>query len=94
MSDVTETIWTYPGWQPIATAPKDGTIVILFWEGWNGEDDVDCNPEIAHYVNGYWVELGVPYFDLESECVIDRVCLTHMTHWMPFPSVKQIYTDK
>jgi hypothetical protein len=65
-------------WQPIETAPKDETSVLLygFWEGeLNARDD---QPEVwkAHFAyDKWWVEGGEYY----SQCVINP------THWMPLP---------
>jgi hypothetical protein len=58
-------------WQPIETAPKDGTKVLLF-----------CNPcgagvGLFHLRRKLWV-LGDPN-ELEAEDII------FPTHWMPLP---------
>ena len=70
-------------WQPIETAPKDGTTVLLVSvvTNWVGERVVDY--QTARYCK---------YFDLEGE--ISRWVSTaydgtflgdHFTHWMPLP---------
>jgi len=63
------------GWQPIETAPMDGTEVILFYE---------------HYLNGGFVTAGyfhVATDDYESHWYADLVNggASPPTHWMPFP---------
>jgi len=58
-------------WQPIATAPKDGTTVLLFAPGWDsaktgwtfGKDDWQDCPFHHH---------GYPAYE--------------PTHWMPLPA--------
>ena len=74
-------------WQPIETAPKDGSHILLFW------------PKTGHYPthDGYHVE-GARWL-CKEECVGGRrywdphfVSISHeqlhftgMTHWMPLP---------
>jgi hypothetical protein len=68
------------GWQPIETAPKDGTIVDLWGpkfnrDGiWNGE----CRYASCRWSNGwqnaYW-------------CPLDKK--SQPTHWMPLPAAPQ-----
>jgi hypothetical protein len=63
-------------WQPIATAPKDGTHVDL-WV--NGQRLPDCWWFEADDVDAYWVqrysETKSAFFDVDGE----------PTHWMPIP---------
>lgn len=58
-------------WQPIETAPKDGTFVLL--------TDSDCDPcwLIAQWTRDAWWGQRTP----SGKCTIWRVA----THWMPLP---------
>jgi hypothetical protein len=59
-------------WQPIATAPKDGTIVIL---GWRLDDEDDW------FAIGGWYESGpadMRWYAVDNEPASP-------THWVPFP---------
>lgn len=60
-------------WQPIETAPKDGTEIIIFGSR------VYFHPVMARYENdGWWVPdapLECPWTELASE----------PTHWQPLP---------
>lgn len=63
------------GWQPIETAPRDGTYVILFW------------PYITQdgfAAGGYWYD---PQNGVAPRWYSDMVNsgATPPTHWMPFP---------
>lgn len=59
-------------WQPIATAPKDGTPMLLcYWEG---------SADVLPVTSGFWSRLGEEWF---SE-ISGRRCKP--THWMPLPT--------
>ena len=65
-------------WQPIETAPKDETTILVYgcWEGeLHGRDD---EPDVwkASYFYGTWSIEGGEYY---SQRVINP------THWMPLP---------
>lgn len=61
-------------WQPIETAPKDGTEVI----GWNG-DSVD----IIHWeVNPAWID--EPCWE-DRDCEMPRP-----SHWLPIPPAPEL----
>jgi hypothetical protein len=66
-------------WQPIATAPKDGSLVVL-WE------KCDCEPFI-----GYWSlyrkrwRASLTYYCSDTGSVDDNVYSDGVTHWMPMP---------
>ena len=78
-----------PVWQPIATAPKDGKLVILFdgdavsvgvftdggWRFWNGETEDGYRGNIAGSLN-YWLSDYGP------------------THWKPLPAPPQEPTNE
>lgn len=59
-------------WQPIETAPKDGT-QFLAWvgEGWNGR-----MPFVITSWRGYWVN------EFGNGCAVENFA---PTHWMPLP---------
>lgn len=72
-------------WQPIETAPRDGTYVLLYngepmWAGcyecaaWFGEGETAC-----------WWSAGGPNGGLEVSYVKDG----DLTHWMPLPEPPQ-----
>lgn len=67
-------------WQPIETAPKDGTLLLL-WE--RCEDE----PFIGSWWDkwGRWVASTTHYDTDGNACVIDRVYSDGVTHWMPLP---------
>ena len=68
-------------WQPIETAPKDGTVVILF----NDEND-DCSKisvgvfdhSIWHCIYSLQTEFGEFGMDTFADCM--------PTHWRPLPN--------
>ncbi len=71
-------------WQPIATAPADGSPVILghgLSDPWTGEWIIDTTSShtlcIAHYSDGEW----------RTFCCHPDSCPVFMTptHWMPLP---------
>lgn len=59
-------------WQPISTAPKDGTAI---WAGWWDSDTFipGCNQKPAKFFKGRWWEPNEDY------------PLRPPTHWMPLP---------
>jgi hypothetical protein len=57
-------------WQPIETAPKDGTRVLLYWPHW-------CEEAIT----GKWSKRN----QWEST-VVCADCGPDPTHWMPLPA--------
>lgn len=65
-------------WQPIETAPKDGTTVLLS-EKWNSI------PIIGRFARGKWVGDHTNVNTDGDACVIDYFEPTHITHWMPLP---------
>jgi hypothetical protein len=70
-------------WQPIETAPKDGTSVLLC-DGdrmevcWWGKDSLFVNEA------SYWV-----YGECQGE-YNDRQTFDHPSHWMPLPTPPEI----
>ena len=65
-----------PGWQPIETAPMDGTEVVLFYPHLTDAGFVTA---------GYWYRGGEHY---ESHWYADLVNggASPPTHWMPLPA--------
>lgn len=62
------------GWQNIATAPKDGTILDL----WVYEDRIaDCS-----WLGGKWMAYGVNDFETQGWLAIQG----DPSHWMPLPT--------
>ena len=68
-------------WQPIETAPKDGTEILLLKEiRWVNGDSKD-----GRIGNGYWI---APYwFEQKTEIWRSRIdtWIDAPTHWMPLP---------
>lgn len=68
-------------WQPIATAPKDGTRILVMTVG------VDARATIAYYDDNGYNKTPRPFWQriLQYNCVKEcRSCPP--THWMPLPS--------
>ncbi len=71
------------GWQPMETAPRDGTLVLLFdpevvWIDWDAEDERGNVPKVPKpmYVGwwrGCWELAHYSAFSFRP------------THWMPLP---------
>jgi hypothetical protein len=59
-------------WQPIDTAPKDGTVVLIHY-GTNASPGYS-GTHIAHWDECWWSDWGMRLQD------------TGLTHWMPLPS--------
>lgn len=60
------------GWQPIETAPRDGTWVWAFWPVQNGCDQQRVTCWVADEEGG-WMDAA------------DYVDWTQPTHWQPLP---------
>lgn len=58
-------------WQPIETAPKDGTVVLV-WGTHNRCPGNPRHPYPARWSNGWWLAEGNAGID-------------YGTHWMPLP---------
>lgn len=70
----------WPAWQPIETAPKDGTALLL-WE------EASIHPFVGWWAMGGW-KVSHEHVDAEGgwdgAVVVDRLQLP-ITHWMPLP---------
>jgi len=72
-------------WQPIETAPKDGTVIMVWAKGYTWPEVVlyeKYMPEDAEEIGepGYWRNAE----DLLAE-VTDDISADEWTHWMPIP---------
>lgn len=75
-----------PQWQPIETAPKDGTRIML-WEQYSDVPFV-----------GWWLDRGwtVSHEHVDAEggwegaIVVDAIHQEMITHWMPLPIPPQV----
>lgn len=68
-------------WQPIETAPKDGTLLLL-WEQYESEPFIGS----WYAFRSEW-EASRTYYDTDGNaCVVDRVYSPDVTHWMPLPA--------
>lgn len=73
-----------PGtWQPIESAPKDGTVVLLWWRATDG---------VAYWAAGAWQEFGDgskgwigESFHASEDGYWTRIVGDRPTHWMPLP---------
>lgn len=69
------------GWQPIETAPKDGSYVLVYPGIWTG---VSCS--VARWNEGKCKKTPRPYWDrLDSYGSILRNRQYKPTHWQPLP---------
>jgi hypothetical protein len=64
-------------WQPIETAPKDGTIIDV----WAKYGDGGERYPNAEFIRGEWRVWGIDGFESPGYVKIDGTA----THWMPVP---------
>ena len=79
---------TVPAWEPIETAPKDGTDVLVMY--------VHIDTQIVH--NGFWIgsdetcdEADIGWWSYEHS-EVSRIKLDSWmtpTHWLPLPKLKE-----
>jgi len=70
-----------PTWQPIETAPKDGTVIDL-WAVREATGEAD------RYANCIWARTvwgGEPIGEPRWQGLYDRYSVVTPTHWMPLP---------
>ncbi len=69
------------GWQPIDTAPKDGTAVLVYPGTWSGR-----SASIAKWESNKYAKTPRPYWSRDDD--LGRVTFSREhppTHWMPLP---------
>lgn len=71
-------------WQPIETAPKDGTVVLLW-------GPYCINVTAAAYSRGQWVcsADGAQAIESQSDFGTELATFEVPTHWMPLPAPPQ-----
>lgn len=76
-------------WQPIETAPKDGTEVLLFEivDVW-GDDAEYPKPYI--YSGKYDHNRSEKYYGTKWMCLEYDAFNRHPTHWMPLPPIPKV----
>jgi hypothetical protein len=67
-----EKIGMFPKWQPIETAPKDGTVILGWYLGASFVVEMSFTPE----ENKFWAGIDDKYIYLDS---------SNFSHWMPLP---------
>lgn len=76
-------------WQPIETAPKDGTAILIMQNNWPGLPNgvaEKCN-EHNTYVAAWWDEEneGSGAWICYMDAVLDPEAPIEPTHWIPLP---------
>lgn len=66
------------GWQPIETAPKDGTFILV--TGFN----YGAPEKGRHYAVAAWCERRGSWHE-EAEWDENYSCLAYLAHWIPLP---------
>jgi hypothetical protein len=77
-------------WQPIATAPRDGTKILVWIHQWAGEIHGVANAtgnEIAYWANGTSDFPGADWWVCAGGDGYATWC--RPTHWMPLPAPPQ-----
>lgn len=83
-------------WQPIETAPKDGTAVLVMRDNWPGTETGHAETCCGHntYVAEFWDDEGehgewICYMSMVRE----PACPVTPTHWMPLPLPPSVPAD-
>ena len=71
-------------WQPIETAPKDGSNILL-WEGSSTTPFIGYWFPGENHLKARWTANSEHYDTDGNACVIDRISSEYVTHWMPLP---------
>ena len=74
-------------WQPIETAPRDGTRILAFLPGTNPEDDFHAPEDVMIVSWDEHCEHGFGWL-IDQEENLAAWC--NPTHWMPLPSAPGI----
>nr|WP_164083562.1 Lar family restriction alleviation protein [Stenotrophomonas pavanii] len=83
-----------PQWQPIESAPKDGTAVLVMQNNWPGcKNGVaeECNGHNT-YVAAWWADErgGAGAWICYMDAVRDPECPIQPTHWQPLPTTPEV----
>ena len=81
------------GWQPIETAPKDGTPILLCWSDEGHYTNYDLGPVWLgcwHSIYSTWTTLSLHQITMienrmSDEALEDVVTCDSPTHWQPLP---------
>ena len=70
-------------WQPIETAPKDGTAVLVYGKT---EKSFSGAPYmgVREFRREWWIEPNISAYDLDDDLRGDS-SYNELTHWMPLP---------
>ena len=74
-------------WQPIETAPRDATAILVMrdiWPGTRSGRAEECNGHNT-YVAAWWSDGGQGAWICYMDAVLDPECPVEPTHWMPLP---------
>lgn len=82
-------------WQPIKTAPKDGTVVDLYCWIQTSLPNKPLKMRYFRSINCYWSKFYECWVSQEEDGVIDyeedeEVEATEVTHWMPLPEPPEV----
>lgn len=64
-------------WQPIATAPKDGTFILAYWSEEEYPHEFVSRHDVVEWMGGCW-------------CMSDGDDVIDPTHWMPLPPAPEV----
>lgn len=80
-------------WQPIETAPKDGTWILLTGgniEEWDVDEEVTNNPPIVtarFYRIEWWGSDLFDWYIAPYDSGLLHISYENPTHWMPLPAL-------
>lgn len=83
-----------PQWQPIESAPKDGTAVLVMQNNWPGCKNGVAEECSGHntYVAAWWADErgGAGAWICYMDAVRDPECPIQPTHWQPLPAPPEV----